>query len=80
MSDYDRGLARPSSAIAPDMAIDAGLRSFMLGVYNKVALGLVLSAALAWVTGNYPPARALLFRQDEYGRIGYTILGMIVAF
>ncbi|MGH7024322.1 MAG: Bax inhibitor-1/YccA family protein, partial [Caulobacteraceae bacterium] len=80
MSDYDRGLTRPSSTTAPDMAVDAGLRAFMLGVYNKVALGLVLSAALAWVTGNYPPVRNMLFTVDTYGRIGYTILGMVVAF
>jgi hypothetical protein len=80
MSDFDRGLVRPSSAAAPDMAVDAGLRGFMLGVYNKVALGLVISAALAWLTGNYPPARALLFQVDGAGRIGYTLLGMVVAF
>jgi len=80
MSDFDRGLARPVTVAAPDMAVDAGLRAFMLGVYNKVALGLVLSAALAWVTGNYPPARAFLFRIDGTGHIGYTVLGMIVAF
>jgi len=79
MSDYDRGLAQPR-AVAPDMAMDAGLRAFMLGVYNKVALGLVLSAALAWVTGMYPPARAFLFKVDGAGHVGYTILGMVVAF
>src|SRR5450755_1000748 len=79
MSDFDRGLARPG-AVAPDMAIDAGLRAFMLGVYNKVALGLVLSAALAWLTGMYPPARAFLFHADGAGHVGYTILGMVVAF
>ncbi len=80
MSDFDRGLVRPTTVAAPDMAVDAGLRAFMLGVYNKVALGLVLSAALAWVTGNYVPARAFLFRVDGAGHIGYTILGMVVAF
>ncbi len=80
MSDFDRGLTRPGTVAAPDMAVDVGLRAFMLGVYNKVALGLVLSAALAWVTGNYPPARAFLFRVDGAGHIGYTILGMVVAF
>jgi hypothetical protein len=80
MSDFDRGLTRPANVAAPDMALDAGLRAFMLGVYNKVALGLVLSAALAWVTGMYPPARALLFRVDGAGHIGYTILGLVVAF
>ena len=79
MSDFDRGLTRPAGVAAPDMSVDAGLRGFMLGVYNKVALGLVLSAALAWVTGMYPPARELLFRV-EGGRVGYTLFGMVVAF
>jgi FtsH-binding integral membrane protein len=80
MSDFNRGFARPETAVAPDMAVDAGLRAFMLGVYNKVALGLVLSAALAWVTGNVPAVRDLLWRQDAFGHRGYTILGMVIAF
>jgi len=80
MSDFDRGLARAPGAVAPDMAVDAGLRAFMLGVYNKVGLGLVLSAALAWITGTYKPVSDLLFHVDGNGRVGYTILGMVVAF
>ena len=80
MSDFNRGLTPPTSVVT-DMSVDAGLRAFMLGVYNKVGLGLVLSAALAWVTGNYPPVRDLLWTQDVVtGRFGYTILGMVVAF
>jgi uncharacterized protein len=80
MSDSNRGFSRPTPAVA-DMAVDAGLRSFMLGVYNKVGLGLVLSAALAWVTGTYQPVQQLLFNVDPAsGRLSYTILGMVVAF
>ena len=80
MSDFNRGFTRPTPAVA-DMGIDAGLRSFMLGVYNKVGLGLVLSAALAWVTGTYQPVQQLLFSVNpETGRVGYTILGLVVAF
>jgi hypothetical protein len=44
---------RSLDRVAPerlDMSIDAGLRRFMIGVYNKVALGLVLSAGLAYLT------------------------------
>ena len=49
MSDfYNRSGAVAGSA---DMAVDAGLRSYMLGIYNKMALGLALSAALAFVVG-----------------------------
>ena len=72
MSDFDRGMTRTGPVAAPDMAIDAGLRSFMLGVYNKVALGLVLSAVLAYITGTVPAVQHLLFRTGEFGRIQYT--------
>ncbi|HEX4741066.1 MAG TPA: Bax inhibitor-1/YccA family protein [Caulobacteraceae bacterium] len=80
MSDFNRGMPRPGAVAAPDMAVDAGLRAFMLGVYNKVALGLVVSAALAYVTGNVPAVSNLLWRPDAYGRIGFTLLGMVIAF
>jgi FtsH-binding integral membrane protein len=63
------------------MALDAGLRGFMLGVYNKLALGLVLSGAIAYVTSSVPAVRDQLFVVDSSGRLlGITILGMIVAF
>lgn len=35
-----------------DMSVDAGLRSFMLGVYNKMALGLLLTGVLAYAVGS----------------------------
>jgi uncharacterized protein len=79
MSDFNRGYARTVPADRADMSVDAGLRSFMLGVYNKVALGLVLSAALAYLTGAFPPVRDLMFTVAN-GRVGYSILGMVVAF
>jgi FtsH-binding integral membrane protein len=80
MSDYDRGYARTVPVDRADMSVDAGLRTFMLGVYNKVALGLLLSAGLAFLTGSFPPVRDLMFATAANGRIGYTPLGMIVAF
>jgi uncharacterized protein len=80
MSDPYRSYARTIPADRADMSVDAGLRSFMLGVYNKVALGLVLSGALAFVTANVPAVRDLLFTVQPNGRVGYTILGWIVAF
>jgi FtsH-binding integral membrane protein len=43
------------------MAVDAGLRAFMLGVYNKMALGLALTAGLAWVVGTTPALVAAIF-------------------
>lgn len=80
MSDFRNGFTNTAPASA-DMSVDAGLRGFMLGVYNKVALGLLVSAALAFITGSYPPVRDLMYQVTADGRLaGFTLLGMIVAF
>ena len=60
MSDFNNGYARPLPQSA-DMSVDTGLRSFMLGVYNKLALGLVVSGALAWVVGNVAAVQQLFY-------------------
>ncbi len=79
MSDFNHGYARTVPADRADMSVDVGLRSFMLGVYNKVALGLVLSGALGYVTSSVPAVRDLLFTVAN-GRVGYSVLGMVIAF
>jgi uncharacterized protein len=80
MNDQNRFQARAVPANgAMDMSVDAGLRGFMLGVYNKMGLGLVLSAVLAYVTSQVPAVRDMLFVVGE-GRVGLTTLGMIVQF
>lgn len=81
MSDFNRGYARSIPADRADMSVDAGLRAFMLGVYNKVALGLLVSAGLAYLTGQFAPVRDLLYTVTADGRLaGMTLLGMVVAF
>ena len=80
MSDFKGGpFAIPAGRA--DMAVDSGLRAFMLGVYNKVALGLLLSAALAYLTSAVPAVRDLLYVITPEGRLtGFTTLGMVVRF
>jgi FtsH-binding integral membrane protein len=81
MSDFNRGYARTIPAGRADMSVDAGLRSFMLGVYNKMALGLLLSAVLAWVTADVPAVQQLLYITTADGRLaGFTPLGMLIRF
>ncbi len=68
-------------AARADMSIDLGLRRFMLGVYNKVALGLTLSGALAYTTSMIAPVRDTLFRVTPEGSFaGYTPIGLAVVF
>jgi FtsH-binding integral membrane protein len=46
-----------------------------------MALGLVLSAALAWVTADFAPVQQLLYVMAPDGRLaGFTPLGMIIRF
>lgn len=80
MNDFNRGYARSIPADRADMSVDAGLRSFMLGVYNKVALGLVLSGALAFATSSIPAVRDLFFVVQGGVLVGLTPLYMVVAF
>ena len=76
MSDYNRGFGSTYGQSAPtDMSVDTGLRAFMLGVYNKMALGLLLSAALAWMTSHAPVVNYLFAVQTETGRVAPTALG-----
>jgi len=81
MNDFNRDYARSIPADRADMSVDAGLRSFMLGVYNKVALGLLLSAGLAFLTSAYVPVASQLYVLTPDGRLaGFTMLGTIVRF
>lgn len=67
MSDYDRNAsARWGSSVAragTAAEVDQGLRSYMLGIYNHMTLGLAISALVAlgiYMIGG--PARALLYQ------------------
>ena len=80
MSDFNRGYAPPTPTAPADMAVDAGLRSFMLGVYNKMMLGLVLAAGIAWTVGNIRPISELLYNYLGDRVTGLTPLGWAVAF
>jgi uncharacterized protein len=77
MNDHNQFQARAIPADgAMDMSVDTGLRSFMLGVYNKMGLGLVLSGLLAFATYSIEPIRNVLFTSNG----GYTMAGMALSF
>lgn len=60
MADFPFAQSRTGVDTA-DMARDAGLRKFMLGVYNKLMLGILLSGALAYAAGTIAPLSEFLF-------------------
>jgi len=52
MADYDNRLMRGAATSA--VSVDAGLRAYMLRVYNYMLVGLGLTGAVAWLTANTP--------------------------
>lgn len=61
MNDINFARAGQAPAGTMDASTDAGLRSFMLGVYNKMGLGLALTAILAAVVASNDTLLALIF-------------------
>jgi len=54
MNDFNQNCAM-------DMSTDMSLRAFMLGVYNKLALGISLAGVLAYIAGSVAPVSELLY-------------------
>ena len=51
MSDFDRNIATARTGYRTDqVAIDAGLRAYMIRVYNYMTAGVALTGLVAWLT------------------------------
>jgi uncharacterized protein len=50
MSDFDRNVTARGFGTTAAAAIDAGLRAYMLRVYNYMAAGVALTGVVAWLT------------------------------
>jgi len=50
MSNYDQSRSAPRAVGADDIVVDAGLRRYMLRIYNNMAAGVGLTALVAWLT------------------------------
>jgi FtsH-binding integral membrane protein len=83
MSDFDRNYAaRQGFGAQRAAAIDAGLRAYMLRVYNYMAAGVALTGVVAWLTFN-AAVQTTASGQLALTQFGQTIYGgplMIVLF
>src|SRR6516164_10563172 len=54
MSDFDRNYATARGGVGSDraIAIDQGLRAYMIRVYNYMAMGVALTGVVSWLTFN----------------------------
>ncbi len=81
MSDYDRNAVRWGQGAAQSRAtVDQGLRTYMVGVYNYMAIGLVLTGLVAYAT-NYlaiahdPSQVAATFKSIQLSAFGVALYG-----
>jgi FtsH-binding integral membrane protein len=73
MSDFDRNVAaRGFGAAGSAAAIDAGLRTYMLRIYNYMAVGVALTGVVSWLTFNAATTT------NEAGRLVLTSFGQAI--
>ena len=63
MNDFNTSIARGRTM---DASVDAGLRTFMLGVYSKLTIGIAIAGILAFAAGTVPAIRDLVFGTPLY--------------
>src|SRR6478735_1793325 len=73
MSDFDRNVAARGGFATRTAEIDAGLRAYMIRIYNYMAAGVALTGVISWLTFN----AAVI--TDATGRItGLTSFGQTI--
>ena len=77
MSDFDRNYAAASRGIGTDraVAIDQGLRAYMIRVYNYMAVGVALTGVVAWLAFQ---AAGGTRSGHSCGIVGVTAFGQLV--
>ena len=80
MADFDNRLMRGATTGA--VTIDAGLRAYMLRVYNYMLVGLGLTGAVAWLTANTPLSQVFYTQVATPNGVAMqpNILGWIAVF
>ena len=73
MSDFDRNYAAARGGLGADraVAIDQGLRAYMIRVYNYKAAGVALTGVVAWLTFNAAVT-------ETAGRLALTPFGQAI--
>jgi hypothetical protein len=79
MSDYDRNAVRWGQGSAQVRgAVDQGLRTFMIGVYNNMMVGLAITGVVAYVINQLAVAGAGEQAQAMMGHIPLTAFGVAI--
>lgn len=50
-----------ASAVKQQVTVDQGLRSYMISIYNNMGIGMLISAAVAWLVGTNQTIAEMVF-------------------
>jgi len=78
MSDFDRNYAAAQRGVGADraVAIDQGLRAYMIAVYNYMAMGVAATGVVAWFTFQAAGGDAIV--RGPRGFTGLTEFGQLI--
>jgi uncharacterized protein len=85
MSNFDRNYASATAGAGGAVAVDAGLRAYMIRVYNYMAAGVGLTGVVAWLTFQaavMANADGAILQLTSFGRAlfaGPTIIFLMLA-
>ena len=79
-SDPQFGAVPSSTTTATGVAVDAGLRAYMLSVYNYMTSAILLTGFIALLIGNTDAVYSLVSYNALTGQISPSALGWIVTF
>ena len=79
-SDPQFGATPSSTTTASGVAVDAGLRAYMLSVYNYMTSGILLTGIIAMLIGTTDAVNSLVAFDALSGRYSPSGLGWIVTF
>jgi FtsH-binding integral membrane protein len=78
-NEFNRSSVIQGRTVA-DAAIDEGLRSYMLRVYNYMTTGLALTGIVAYLVSSTPALLQLFYAQNSLGQVQPTILAYVAMF
>lgn len=78
MSAWDRQTTNVASG--QSRAVDQGLRSHLLKVYNYMASGVLLTGVIAYFAGTSDAFLSMMLTQGVDGKVGMSGLGYLVVF
>ncbi|MEO1552389.1 MAG: Bax inhibitor-1/YccA family protein [Pseudomonadota bacterium] len=76
MNNFNTSMAQGRTM---DASVNVGLRNFMLGVYNKLALGIAVSGIIAYIAGSVAPVSAVIYSQPIVWIVMFAPIALILA-